>query len=254
MIDERTRELINAAVDGDLGQAELERVQRILEESEEASRYHAELSRLAGLLQSLPDQELPHGLHARIVQATPLPALARRVFRFADLPGVLRYGFAAAAGLLLAVTLYEGGQDWNNSNDASRMVGTIANLQSGAGGEVIDQLSFAEAGASGQVSLTRREGQLVLDLSADSSAPLRFRIDLANSGLQVNGLANPSRTLELQSGDGRNELQGEIEGRQQMVLLLKEAGGSPHGTQGRIDIQFFSGDQLVKAGSLGLDG
>jgi len=115
-------------------------------------------------------------------------------------------------------------------------------------------LSFAEAGASGQVSLTRREGQLVLDLSADSSAPLRFRIDLANSGLQVNGLANPSRTLELQSGDGRNELQGEIEGRQQMVLLLKEAGGSPHGTQGRIDIQFFSGDQLVKAGSLGLDG
>lgn len=254
MIDERTRELINAAVDGDLDPSERERVQRILEESEAARRYHADLTRLSGLLQSLPGQELPDGLHARIVQAAPLPGKAKRIFRFADLPAVLRYGFAAATGLLLAVTLYQGGQDWSGSGDVSRMVGTIANLETGSAGAVIDQLSFSQDAASGQALLSRSDGQLVLKIGTDSRAPLRFRIDLANSGLLVNGLANPSPSLELRSRDGRNELQGEFEGRQQMVLLLKEAGGALHGTKGRIDIQFFSGDQLVKAGSLGLDG
>ena len=55
MLEQRVIELINADIDGELGQAEKEELEAILESSAEARVMKVELLKLANLLESTPD-------------------------------------------------------------------------------------------------------------------------------------------------------------------------------------------------------
>lgn len=256
MIDERTQELIHAAVDGELDAAGQERLRAVLDASEEARHYHAELARLAGFLDDLPQRDLPPGLHAEIVQSVRLPERSRiaRIFSLGELPAPLRYGFAAAAGLVLAVALYEGRDDWRAPGDMSNMVGTISRDGPSTAGEVIDRFVFENDSASAEVDLSRRDGALILDLRVRSQEALEFRVDLAASGLRIGGVANPSPQLELLTGDGRREFRGSGQGEHQMVVILREDEGGASAGDRRIDVRFLAGNEDLGAGSLAVPG
>jgi anti-sigma factor RsiW len=100
MINERITELINTGLDGELGQAEQAELDSVLEASAEAREYLRELEAFSNLLDREEPLELPDGLHREIVESIELPSKSKG-FSFGAIPGFIRYGMAAAAGLVL---------------------------------------------------------------------------------------------------------------------------------------------------------
>ena len=82
MLSERALYLLNAGIDGELDATEQEELDAVLEASAEARAMHAELLKLANLLESVPAKDPPPELSAQILDrvATPRPQ-KRRVFR-----------------------------------------------------------------------------------------------------------------------------------------------------------------------------
>ncbi|MDH3767670.1 MAG: hypothetical protein OES99_04365, partial [Gammaproteobacteria bacterium] len=100
MIEERTMELINDAMDGELSEAEQAELAGRLAQSEEARNYQTGMNELDVLLQELPNQPMPEELHRNIIHNIKLadrPTM-RPLSRIGNWSGFVRYGFAAAAG------------------------------------------------------------------------------------------------------------------------------------------------------------
>lgn len=256
MIDDHTTELIQAGVDGELdesGQAEL---RKVLDESEEARHYHSELSRLADFLDKIPDHDLPDGLHARITQDIPLPSGSpiKSLFSFSAMPGFIRYGFAAAAGLVLAVAIYENREELQDPNDIASMVGTMTRGGPQGLRRELDSWSFETGQASGEVSLQRRNGSLVLELQMESASPLDFSIDFSGNGLELDAFANVESALEsIQYAD--SVLHGTGTGAQRFVILLHradsvEAGVGQADKGPRIGLEFIQQGEAIHSGWL----
>ena len=72
MITERTMQLINADIDGELSQAGQSELESMLESSAEARAMRAELLKLNNLMSSLPAQQPPPDLNQRIMQTIKL--------------------------------------------------------------------------------------------------------------------------------------------------------------------------------------
>ena len=97
MIDARTEELINAALDDELGAGERGELEQRLAGSSEAREYQASLQQLDNHLRAMPQEALPASLHEQITTAVELPAPVSRKAGIADVrawPGVVRYGLA----------------------------------------------------------------------------------------------------------------------------------------------------------------
>jgi hypothetical protein len=256
MINDKDRELIHSGVDGELDESGKEQLRQLLESSQEARHFHSELSRLAEFLDKIPDHELPDGLHARIVEETPLPSVSplRSIFSFSELPGTLRYGFAAAAALVLVLFIVDNQQQWSDPGDVSNMVGTIASAGPVTGNEVLDKFEFESGTASAEVSLGRRDGTLVLDLRLNSETPVGYRVDLSGSGLKVSALAQLPGSLEYLATDNQQELSGQSNGKQQFLILLEDPGVSARAEDVRIEVRFDLGDGEIDGGALVLEG
>ena len=96
MINERTIELINCGLDGELNERQQEELEAALRESEVARAYQAKLMELNGVLANEPPVEPPPGLHANIVRQIKLPEPSFGWFGLPKAPGVMRYGLTAA--------------------------------------------------------------------------------------------------------------------------------------------------------------
>ena len=109
MLEERIIQMINADLDGELGQAEKEELDAILESSAEARSMRVEMLKLTNLLDSVPEVAPPPGLSEQILnKLTPPPR--KPTFSLAGLfPSFqpVTAGLAFAAGLLLTVGFYE---------------------------------------------------------------------------------------------------------------------------------------------------
>lgn len=252
MINERTIELIHAGLDGELEEAGEAELRKVLEESEEARHYHSELRRLSVFLDKVPDQDMPEGLHARITADISLPARTpiNSVLTFGQLPAFLRYGFAAAAGLVLAVAIYEQREELRVPADYSGMVGTMTSSGPEGVRKELDTLSFDVDGASGDVSLERRNGSLVLQVELDAVKPLDFTFDFSDDGLEFEAFAQVASRLEsVQYADG--VLRGRANGRQQrFAVLLHPAGAEAAGSGSRIDLEFSRQGTAIHTGWL----
>jgi len=260
MINDQTKELIHAGVDGELDDAGEDGLRKVLEKSEEARHYHSELSRLADFLDKIPDHELPDGLHARITDQVQLPSRSsfKSIFSFSELPSFLRYGFAAAAGLVLAVAIYENRAALQDPNDFSNMVGTMTRGGPGDLQKVLDSQSFDQAGVSGEIHLERRNGALVLEIQLESAQPLDFTVDFSDNGLEFNAFAQMESGLDsITYADG--VLRGTSSGQQRLVVLLHpgkadQAGASRAGVGPGIGLEFTQQGAVVHSGQLQLGG
>ena len=253
MINDKDKELIQAGVDGELDESGLEQLRRLLDESEEARHFHSELNRLAEFLDKIPDHELPDGLHARIVESTPLPKPSplKSIFSFSEMPAMLRFGFAGAAALVLAVAVINSQDQFGDTGDVSNMVGTIARGGPTAGDNIIDSLALTSGNARADVVLGSKDGTLVLDLSLDSADAVNYQVDLGDSGLKVSGMAQPPGALELLENE--QVLQGQSQGRQQFLVLL-EATGQARSDDARIEVTVYLEGEEIQRGTLAIDG
>lgn len=254
MIDERIAELIQAGADGELGREETARLKSVLADSSEARRLWGEISELNELLDDVPPLELPDGLHRRIVSQVELPpvkqGLGQVIFgRFGQVPGFVRYGLAAAAGLVLTVGVYESQKESLLEHDIGSMVGTIMRNDRAEVEETLDALIFDLEEISSAVRLQRRDGALVLDVLLDAKDPVNITVDFTSDGLQFDAIAQTQRELHsIEFAD--QAIQVQAHGRHHFAVLLHRDDESVAGGQASIKLRFTSEGKLLKEGDL----
>jgi len=227
MLDERTLNLINADVDGELALAEQQELDSILETSAEARAMRAEMLRLSNLLDSVPKQAPPDGLSSQILrQLAP-----RRMFSLAGLFGSFQpvtAGLAFAAGLLMAVGYYEMSPQEMGSTDTASMVGTMVGGQKTGLNLLKNNLYFTSDDFSGSVSLNENNGLYVLSFDLDSKDRQEIKVGLDQTGLSFGGFAEtPGKSDKVMDSVilSGGTLRVVSQGQQQFTVFLR--GSSP---------------------------
>jgi len=254
MSDERVLELLSAAADGELNDAEQTELDGLLDASPEAYRFREELDRIDAILRKVPDRAAPEMLHDRIMSSVSLPAIKSRPramqgfswFRRTTPPVALRYGMAAAAGLLVAAAFYES-RGISDPADLSQLVGSMAPARTAP--DVLDTYAFHAPGIASEVTLERRNGMFLLDIRIDSAEPVDVSVDLASAGVRLQALAQTEDSLESIEIEGRT-LHMRAHGRRQLTALLERTEHA--GRQGleTINLEFSSEGRLLQRGSL----
>lgn len=249
MINERTLELINAEIDGELRPEELPELEAALEASEEARAMRAELLKVTKLMDSLPAQQPPAGLNRRILQGIRLPAgktsfsLSKWFGSFQPAPA----GLAFAAGLLLTVGFYELSSDRLGSGDAASMVGTIVAGQDVAPGFLKNDMVLKGDGFSGTISLREGSGIQVLNFDLDSETATEVNVGLENTGFAFGGFAevqgDADKVFESVTMSG-GALRVVNQGHQQFAVFLREKGAGKPALAESITVDFSSIDRL----------
>ena len=252
MIDERIKELINADIDGELGGPEKAELESALQHSAEAAEFRKGLVDFVDLIEAEPPLELPDGLHAKIVEQIELPSPRRR-FSFGDIPGFVRYGMAAAAGLLLTVGIYENRGNLpgtgDMSTDVGSMVGTIMRNDRAEVEETLDALIFDLQEVSSAVRLQRRDGALVLDVLLDAKDPIDITVDFTSDGLQFDAIAQTQSELKsIEFADQAIRVQGH--GKHHFAVLLHRDSDHAVESEASIKLRYTSNGRLIKEGAL----
>ena len=254
MTDERTLEMISAAFDGKLNASEQAELEQLLENSAEARKFQAELAEMNSILGELPAIEPPDSLHAQIVNCISLPQnKANTSFlswlrppRF--LP-VLRYGLAAAAGLLLATSFYESQSLFPSNSDFDDLVGTMAPNRVVAEADILDTFDFRSDGLESLVQLQRRNNDIYLDIQIDADATLSIAVDMSGTGVRPGALAQLDHSLESIVVEDQT-LQLRATGQRRLTVLLRRVDDAPIAEEAKITLEFSSDGRLLEQGSL----
>lgn len=254
MLEERIIQMINADLDGELGQAEQEELAAILESSAEARAMKVELLKLTNLLDNMPELTPPAELSQRILDKL-APASHKRAFSLAGLFPSFRpatAGLAFAAGLVATVAFYELTPRHGTSVDTASMVGTMIAGQDGQKAVHKDSLEIQDAGVSGTVSLQKSGEFLVLSFDLDSEQTTEIEILLAEAGLSFGGIAHTApggvtsdETFEVSGGDLRVVNQG----RQAFTVFLQKSTMGDGGGR-EISIGISTGGARIFSGVL----
>ncbi|MBT8132733.1 MAG: hypothetical protein KJO35_10720 [Gammaproteobacteria bacterium] len=225
MSDLRLEELVNAELDGHLSAREAEELKRLLAASTDAGDTRQALHDTDRLLRTLPAQPFPEFLHHRILAAIRLPEQKTRSGLAAWLGQLtrtkpLRYGLAAAAALVVAVTLNETAELRSHDMSTSDMVGSVMPHQGDQEYSVIDRLEIDTTDYSGDFRLERRSGQLAINVVLNANRPIDIAVDLTRAGVQFDSLTETHGRLEsVSTSTSQVRLHGT--GRKQFTILLR---------------------------------
>ena len=231
MIDERTIQLLNADIDGELEPSERLELDEILDRSAEARAMRAELLSLNDLLDSLPELEPPVGLVRETLNKITLPG-GKSAFSLSRLftsfqPAAT--GLAFAAGLLVTVSFYELVPRQGAPLDTGGMVGTMVANPASRPTESRDVLAFEGAGLDGSVTLKVNKKLLMLEFDLDSSEQVEIEVAYAEAGLGFSGIAHVVNDVDDRSAAvetyriSEGVLRVENQGRQVFTVFLPEA-------------------------------
>lgn len=249
MINEKIIELIQAGVDRELDDSQQAELERILETSAEARACQSKLLKLCGLLEEEQALELPRGLHRKIVDSISLPSKSTISRGFGALPGFLRYGMAAAAGLLLAIGVMDTPTVNLDSRDLDNMVGTIMQNDGSVGAVRLDGFSFDTDEIASSVSLQQRDRTLVLDVILTSTHPVDITVNFSGDGLVFDAIAQIQSELKSIGVNGQ-AIQISGQGRQHFAVLLHRESGPVEQAEASFKLNFASNGKVVKEGTL----
>jgi hypothetical protein len=191
MLTERTLQLINAELDGELGPGEREELDALLEASADARAMRAELQKLEKMMDAVPSLTPPPQLSERILDRLALP---RRRFNF-DFTGMFASfqpataGVAFAAGLLATVAVYEWAPSGHLPLNTSGMVGTMVAGQQVDAMTSLDSYTISRPGMKGTLRLIGGDKLLALEVDVDSARPSEIEIILDEAGVVFGGIA-----------------------------------------------------------------
>lgn len=253
-IDQHHLDLINAAIDGELGEHDAAELERLLADSAEARELKADLERTDAVLRSVPELEPPKALQDRLVAALPQKtARTGSSWRYwlGELrPGAgLRYALAASAGALVAAVVFSGPDRINGAADPNALVGTMVPDSARTDGEMIADYAFRSDASSGQLRLQRYQDALLLEVRIEAQSPLDVSIGLAGTGLAPDAVAQRdgiNGAIVISPDDVRLRATGE----QQVSILLRRAGNAAPAEQADIALEFSSNGQVLEQGSL----
>jgi len=254
MVDERTLDLINADIDGELTPEQSQELDAILEASADARTMRSELLRLTNLLDNQPAVNPPADLAQNILQQIKLPEPAGS-FSLSGLFSSFQpatAGLAFAAGLLATVSFYELAPDNNPGFDTAGMVGTMIANPGDRSTDLADNMSFSEPGLTGSVSLQSGKEIFALEFNLESTDTVEIEVAFAEAGLGFGGIAHA--VIDHKAADESYEISGGTlrvinQGRQSFTVFLLNAGRNDGGSR-EITIDVSSGGARVITGVL----
>ncbi|MGB5246179.1 MAG: hypothetical protein WBM54_02050 [Woeseia sp.] len=254
MNDSRLDELLNAELDNELSTDEQQELQQLLETSDEAAAERRTYMKLDQMLRDMPQQLLPAMLHQRIVSGARLPkAEAKtRPSWFGNLwqSPVTRFSFAAAAGVLLSLAIFNAGGPNIVEAPSSDMLGSMVPTQ-GDSVDLIDRLQLSGAGFASGATLLQQEEGLILSIDLESDTPVEITVDFSNSGVQPTSLSNASNNFEIANFEAPFlRLRGN--GQRKLQLSLSRIGDATAADAATIQLEFSSTGHASQRGSLRL--
>jgi len=228
MINERTMELINADIDGELASADKAELEGILESSAEARAFKAELIKLNNLMSNLPEQTPPADLSNQILGNIRLPS-QKSSFSLSGLFAAFQpatAGVAFAAGLLLAIGFYEVSTDRIGSDDPTSMVGSMLASQHDGPALLKNDMILNGDGFFGTISLRESGGIYILNFNLESELITEVEVGLDETGFAFGGFAEvqgeTDSILESVTMSG-GALRVVNQGHQQFAVFLRES-------------------------------
>ena len=252
-IDQRTQDLLNRSIDGELSTAEQDELDGLMAGSDKVRDFNEELKALTGLLDGLPELESPHYLQESIERQIRLPAQGsgqekKQGFLNTWLPANwLRTGFALAAGAVLTVGVYEMGSGPMTPEDAANLVGTVVTSQATGQDELLDSIHIFTDNLNGLVELRKKDDLYTLDVQLNSDGLTRVVVDFAGRGLEFEGITrmqDRTDTVSIIEGNVNIASSGE---QRYTVNLRRTSGGQ--GTA-PLKLEFFANNMLVHKAEL----
>ena len=245
MSNERLEALLSAALDDALTPDERIELDELLA-SADAAELKGEYSAMEHALRESAELTPPADLHHRILDQARLPSQARKSATtgagWSGFPALLRYGLAAAAGVILTIAIQNTGT--SDMAGVESMVGTMAPAASGE--QVLDRLQLQTGVFESIATLQQRTDSLYLELELAATAPVDVRVDLTGLSAGVaalTGLDEPFQSMTLQ--DGIVLLKGH--GRHRLQVLLDGSAAVDGET---VSLEFSSEGRLLEAGKL----
>lgn len=228
MLNERTAELIQADIDGELAESDRVELTAALEQSAEARQFREEMARVANLMADTPDVDLPWGLRRRILDSIKLPSPSRLSVLSSLWTGPASYGLAVAAGVLIAVGVARVAPQ--SPEDLNGLVGTMVSKGSEITRSASSELEIDLDSVQGKVRLKDLEQAFALEFDLQSSETVEVTVNLGETGLRFGGFANQDASVE------NFEVSGESvrvmnQGDHRFVLFLRSMPGTGEGPQ-----------------------
>lgn len=228
---EKFRELISAAADGEISGSEQARLDAWLAENPDGRALAEQFDALGRALDDVDPLEPPDALRQSILEQVEkggMPASSGFVERFSGLFGMhfMRYAGTFGAGVLLTLALTATDTVSRiGAGDTNRLVGTIGALKQD------DSATHSAIDADGNrfattVELRERGTLAVLEIESESAGTVDFAANYDNDELHFLGFEQtPGAEADLLSRPGHLALK--MTGQQHYVLYLDRAGQGP---------------------------
>ena len=245
-IDQKHLDLINADIDGEIGDSARAELQAFLAESAEGRALHEELASLCSTLDAVDSIDPPpHLRHVIMNSLKPArtkpesPSLLQRLFAIPALTHAITF----AAGVFLTLSLLTSGQISSRAfDDVTGLVGTIAEP---IGAEVLGSVAFNKPDVAGKVALRRSGAILILDMDLVATRPIEVEADYTDRTIWFNGFAQlESSGTKISAETGRIRLG--MEGKRRFAVYLQNKGGR----QTTLKLRFLADGKVVHEASL----
>ncbi|MGB5256407.1 MAG: hypothetical protein WBN07_02505 [Woeseiaceae bacterium] len=245
-IDQKYIDLINADLDGEIGDSDRIDLQAFLSQNAEGRALHDELSALATTLDAVEALEPPPHLRHLIMESVrPAPAARRRPGFMQTLFATPAVGYAAtfAAGVLLTLGLVNSGQiSISAFDDVTGLVGSVADPVQA---DTVGSISIDETSIAGTVALRSSGSMLILDFDLVALEPIEIEADYTDKTIWFNGFAQlESSGTTVSAETGRVRLG--MEGKRRYAVYLQNLGGR----NTTVNLRFKADGRVVHEASL----
>lgn len=250
-IDENTIELINADVDGELGDSERAQLHAYLAQNEEARALHRELGAFCRQLDDVEPVEPPQHLKFSLLdsfRSRPKPvAPALPAWRQMLAVPMLRHAVAFTAGVFLTLALVSSNRISDSAfDDVTGLVGTIAD--SGLAYKSENSINLARNDIAGTVSIHESGSLTVVDVNLSSKETIEIIAGYSDRDLWFRGFAQLEKDDAKVVAD-KGEVRMSLKGRNRYAIYLQQASRTP----ASIHLRFYAGGNLVHEADLMLD-
>ena len=246
-IDPKFSELIQADIDGEISAEDKQALEAFLADSAEGRELHESLVALTRDLDTLDELEPPTHLKHVIMNMAPTstePQSAPGMLeRFLALPA-LHYAGTFAAGVVVAVTLFNSGQISSSAfDDMSGLVGTVGNSESV--GPALSSIALHRNEIAGTVNLRSTGPLLVLDFDVSAQVDVEVIARYEDRSIWFNGFAQlESEGLNVAASEGLVSVQ--INGKRRYAVFLNNPDDRP----ATIEMQFLANGELIHTETL----
>jgi hypothetical protein len=245
-IDQKHLDLINADIDGEIGDSDRAELQAFLAESAEGRALHQELAALCSTLDGVDSVESPphlrHVIMSSIKPATTKSESPSLLQKFFAIPA-LTHAVTFAAGVFLTLSLINSGQISIGAFDnVTGLVGTIAEP---IDAEVLGTVAFDKPDVAGKVALRRSGAMLILDMDLVAMRPIEVEADYTDRTIWFNGFAQlESSGTKISAETGRIRLG--MDGKRRFAVYLQNKGGR----ETTVKLRFMADGKIVHEASL----